>query len=141
MIGGVCLASCLVAFLLGDPTVARADVSHGERQTRADSPRVLSRAIEDHVLLHSPLARAKFPRPWDATRGLTSTQLAKCESRKKGLLIGAVIGAAAGAAIGVYVVREVSGILGTSSGAAKYIAYWSLGGAGAGALGGFAYCR
>jgi hypothetical protein len=72
---------------------------------------------------------------------LTSTQLAKCESRKKGLLIGAVIGAAAGAAIGVYVVREVSGILGTSSGAAKYIAYWSLGGAGAGALGGFAYCR
>jgi len=67
--------------------------------------------------------------------------LKKCESKKKGTIIGAAIGAAAGAAIAVFIVREVSGeVLGASNGGARYIAYWSMGGAGAGALGGLAYC-
>ena len=142
LIRGVVLASCLLAFLLGDATVARADVSGRERQTTADLSRLLSRAIDDHVFQLSPLAPAKFRRPWDATQGVTKTQLARCESKKKGMIVGAIIGAVAGAAIGVYVSREVSGqVFGASNGASTYIAYWSLGGAGAGALGGLAYCR
>jgi hypothetical protein len=142
MIRGVCLASCLLAFLLGDATVARADASRGERQTTADSPFLLSRAaLEDHGFQLARLAPAKSRRRWDATQGSPQTHLAKCESKKKGVIIGAVIGAAAGAAIGVFVVREVGHILGTSNGAATYITYWGIGGAGAGSLAGFAYCR
>ena len=119
----------------------REDDSRGERQTTADSPFLLSRALEDHGFELARLAPAKSHRLWDATQGLTHTQLAKCQSKKKGVIIGAIIGAAAGAAFGAYVVGEVGHIVGTSNGAAKYITYWSIAGSGAGALGGFAYCR
>jgi hypothetical protein len=81
----------------------------------------------------------KARRPSEATSGSTQTQLAKCESKKKGLIMGAVFGAAAGVAFGVLVAREVSD--GAANGDAKYLAYSSLTGAGFGALAGLAYCR
>jgi hypothetical protein len=65
---------------------------------------------------------------------------AKCQSKKKGLLIGAAIGGAGGAALALYVNRGVGGVAGTASGANRYLAYWTAGGAGGGALVGFAYC-
>ena len=83
MIRGVCLAICLVAFLLGDATVARADVSRGERRTTTDSPRLLTRAIEDHRLLLPPLTRAKFRRPVGCPAGLMSTQLQSADRESK----------------------------------------------------------
>lgn len=139
MIRGVCLAICLVAFLLGDATVARVDVSRGERRTTTDSPRLLTRAIEDHGLQLARLTPAKSRRPWDATPGSTQTQLAKCESKKKGLIMGAVFGAAAGVAIGAVFFNAVSG--GASNGDTQTIVYSGLAGAGVGALAGLVYCR
>jgi hypothetical protein len=133
----VCVATCLTAFLLTNATVVRAGPARGGRQTTAGSPFLLSGAIDDY---RRQLARAESRRPWDASQGSARMQLKKCESKKKGTIIGAVIGAAAGAAVAVLVVRAVSGVPGTSSGASTYIAYWSMGGAGAGALAGFAYC-
>jgi hypothetical protein len=139
---GAYAAACLVGFLLSGAAVARAEATPDERQTTGHSPGPLARAIKNHALLVPPLARAKFPPAWDATQGVTSTQLKQCGSRKKGTIIGAAIGAVAGAAVGVYIAGAVSGeVLGASHRAAKYITYWSLGGAGAGALVGFAYCR
>jgi len=139
MIRGVRLATCLIAPFLVNATVARGGPCGGERQTIADSPLVLSRALEDYGA--SRPARAESLRLWDAPQGSTPMHLKKCESKKKGTIIGAVIGAAAGVAVAVFVVREVSGeVLGASSGGSKYIAYWSIGGAGAGALAGLAYC-
>jgi hypothetical protein len=59
MIRGVCVASCLLSFVLGDPTIARADTSRSERRTAADSPFLLSRALNDHEFPLAQLASAK----------------------------------------------------------------------------------
>ena len=134
------LVICLLAILLSNAAVARAGPSGEERQTRADSPPVLSQAIETYSLQLSRLARAASGQPWDVSQGSSRIHLATCQSKKKGMLIGAVIGAAAGAATAAYVVRQVGGILGASNGASRYITYWTIGGAGAGALGGLAFC-
>jgi len=134
------LAICLLAVLLGNAAVARADPATQERQSLSGSPSLLSKAIEGY-LQQRRLARATSGRPWDVSQGSTKTHLAKCHSKRKGMLIGAVLGAAAGAATAVYVARQVGGVLGASNGATKYITYWTIGGAGAGALGGLAYCR
>jgi len=80
------------------------------------------------------------PALWQLPRGSTGVHVVKCPSKKKGTLIGAAIGAAAGAAVAVYVIREVSGVLGTANGAPRFLAYLTIGGAGGGALAGFAYC-
>ena len=64
------------------------------------------------------------------------TQLAKCESKKKGLIMGAVFGAAAGVAIGAVFVNAVSG--GATNGDTQSIVYSGLAGAGIGALAGIA---
>jgi hypothetical protein len=66
--------------------------------------------------------------------------LAKCNSRKKGALIGAAVGAVAGGVFGMYLAKEVSGVLGTASGARKVIAYYTIAGGGAGAALGLLYC-
>jgi len=133
------VAICLLAILLGNAAVARADPAPQERQSSSGSPSLLSQAIG--YLQQPRLARATSGQPWDVSQGSTQTHLAKCHSKRKGMLIGAAIGAVAGASTAVYVVRQVGGVLGTSNGAAKYITYWTIGGAGAGALGGLAYCR
>jgi hypothetical protein len=139
MIRRVCLAICLFGFLIGDATVARADGPRGEPRATAASPFLLSRSLEVQGLQLARLTPAKSRRPWDATPGSTQTQLAKCESKKKGLIMGAVFGAAAGVAIGAVFVNAVSG--GASNGDTQSIVYSGLAGAGVGALAGFAYCR
>jgi len=135
------LVICLLAILLSNVAVAQAGPSGKERQTGADSPPLLSQAIEDYALQLLRLARARPGQPWDLSQGSSRIHVATCQSKKKGILIGAAIGATAGATTAVYVVRGVGGILGASNGASKYITYWTIGGAGAGALGGLAYCR
>jgi len=93
------------------------------------------------VLQLSRRDRARTRRPWDATQGSSHIQLKQCESKKKGTIIGAAIGAVTGAVVAVLIVRGVSGeVLGASNGGSRYIAYWTMGGAGVGALSGLAWC-
>ena len=133
MIKRVSVAIFFVAILL--VAVARAGPVVQERQP------LLLQATDDYVRQLSRPARVTSGKRPDLSQGSTYSQLKKCRSRRKGMLIGAAIGAVAGAATGVYVVRGVSGILGTSNGASRFITYTTVGGAGAGALGGMAYCR
>ena len=143
MLRRACLTTFLLALLLNSVTVARAGPSNDERPTADDAPFVLSRGIEDHVLQLSRRDRARVRLPWDATKGVGASQmqLNKCESKKNGMIIGAVVGAVAGAVVGVLIVRGVSGaVLGASNGGPRYIAYWTMGGAGVGALSGLAWC-
>jgi hypothetical protein len=86
------------------------------------------------------LTGAKAAR-WEFAQRSTVTKLRKCESKKKGTLIGAAVGGVAGAAFALYVIGEVGGVLGTGNGSKAYLFYWTAGGAGGGALAGFAYCR
>jgi uncharacterized protein YcfJ len=128
-----CATACMLTFLLSSVGVAGAGPSELQR-SGAESPPPLAHAVEVHA---QQLARDA---PVSTPRVMTS-QLRRCQSKKKGAIIGALIGAAAGGVLGVYITREVSGIVGTAQGASRYVAYWMLGGAGAGALGGLAYCR
>src|SRR5215207_4254342 len=76
---------------------------------------------------------------WPFPVASTGIRRTRCQSKKKGTLIGAAIGGAAGA-FALYVNREVSGIVGTANGANRFLAYWTAGGAGTGTLVGLVYC-
>jgi len=137
-----CVATWLVVFVFSGVALARASPSPEEGPTTADSPFLLSRAIERQAHRLSQIERANAGHPWDLGQGSTRTRLRRCHSKKKGVLVGAAIGAAAAGAFAVYVAREVSGeVFGAAQGAPRLIAYFTVGGAGAGALGGLLYCR
>lgn len=65
----------------------------------------------------------------------------RCESKKKGTIIGAAIGGVAGAVFATYVNHEAGGVPGAANGANRFLAYWTLGGAGGGAVVGYALCH
>jgi hypothetical protein len=130
---------CLVVLLLTHAAVAAAGPLSEERPIAEDPPALLTRAVARHAHLASPLAAAP-PRQSSQT-STSATRLRTCHAKKKGALIGAAVGAVAGAAFGTYVARGASGaVLGAGPGARRFIAYWTAGGAGAGALGGLAFC-
>ena len=135
-----CVAACTFAFLLISVAVAGAGPTHEEQRTTANSPFLLPHAIEDHGRQFSGRTHANTDPLWDAQG--SRTQLRKCQSKRKGVFIGAAIGTAVAGAFAVYVVKDLSGnVLGTTRGGSQYVAYWMVGGAAAGALGGLAYCR
>ena len=135
-----CLATCIFAFLLIGVAGAGADPTREWRQTTANSPFLLPHAIEDHGRRFSGRTHANTD-PLMDSQG-SRTQLRKCQSKRKGVFIGAAIGTVVAGAFAVYVVKDLSGnVLGTAQGNSRYVAYWMVGGAAAGALGGFAYCR
>jgi len=135
-----CVAACTFAFLLIGVAVTGAAPTHQERQTTATSPFRLPHPIEGHERQFSGRTHANTGPLWDAQG--SRTQLRKCQSKRKGVFIGAAIGTAIAGAFAVYVVKDLSGnVLGTTQGSSRYVAYWMVGGAAAGALGGFAYCR
>jgi hypothetical protein len=134
MIKPRCATACILTCLLSSVGVAAAGPSNEPQGSGVESPLPLAHTVKVHAQQLARDARA-------STQLVTTSQWRRCRSKKKGAIIGAVIGAAAGAVFGVYIVGEVSGILGTASGASRYVAYWTLGGAGAGALAGVAYCR
>ena len=122
-----------IPFAVDPDAVAGAGLSHEDRQTTPNSPFQLPHAIEDHGRQFSWLTHPNAHPLWDAQG--TRTQLRRCQSKRKGVFIGAAIGTAVAGAFAVYVVN------GTSPGGSRYITYWMVGGAAAGALGGLAYCR
>jgi len=129
----------LVAFLLINSAVATARPLPEARRTGADSPAVLARAIARHA--RSPAVGPATTLLWDSNQGATGTShVPTCRAKTKGVIIGAAIGAVAGVAVGTYIAKAVGGVLGTGSGARRYVGYWTIGGAGAGALGGLAFC-
>jgi hypothetical protein len=133
MIKPSCATACFLTFLLSSVGVAGASPSNEPQRSGVESPLPLAHAVKVHA---QQLARDAHA----STQMVTTSQWRQCRSKKKGAIIGAVIGAAAGVVVGVSIVGDVSGILGTASGASRYVAYWALGGAGAGALAGVAYC-
>jgi len=134
-----CVAACIFAFLLIGVAVARAGPTREAGQTTANSPFLLPDTIE-HGRQCSGRMHANTDPLWDGQG--SRTQLRKCQSKRKGVFIGAAIGTAIAGAFAAYVVKDLSGnVLGTTRGGSQYVAYWMVGGAAAGALGGFAYCR
>jgi hypothetical protein len=130
MIKPSCATACLLMFLLSSVGVAGAGPANEPQRTGVESPLPLAQALKVHAHQLARDARAGTQLP-------TSSQWHQCRSKKKGAIIGAVIGAAAGAVLGVYIAKDV---FGTAPGVSRYAAYWTLGGAGAGALAGVAYC-
>jgi hypothetical protein len=133
MIKRSCATAGILTFLLSSVGVARTGPPNEPQRSGVESPLPLAHAVKDHAHQLARDARA-------STQMVTTSQWHRCRSKKKGAIIGALIGAAAGAVVGVYIVGEVSGVAGTASGASRYVSYWTLGGAGAGALAGLAYC-
>jgi hypothetical protein len=131
MIKPSCATACILTFLLSGVGVAGACPSSEPQRSGVESPLPVAHAVKVHAQQLARDARA-------STQGVKATQLRRCQSKKKGLIMGAMIGAAAGGVIGMYYVRQVSA---QGNPSPQYVAYWMLGGAGTGALGGFAYCR
>ena len=129
------LTASLVVFLVNSAVVSRASPAPDERSRKAGSLGVLSRAAEHHPYRLSEFERAA------ADQLVMGSQLRECHSKKRGALIGGIVGAVAAGAVGVYIVKQVGGVFGTSGGAPKYVAYWISAGAGAGALSGVLFCR
>ena len=104
------------------------------------SPRTTNAVGADRdVPIRQAIARQPTTRAF--AQRFTRIHPQRCKSRKKGAIIGAAIGGVAGAAFASYVNNEVGGLLGAANGANRFLAYWTLGGAGGGALVGYAVCR
>lgn len=98
-----------------------------------NTPLLMANAIAVHAHQLSENARA-------TGTGAMGSQSRQCRSKKKGAILGAVIGAAAGGLFALRIVGSASGVPGVAQGAARYVTYWMIGGAGVGALSGIAYC-
>jgi hypothetical protein len=131
MIKPSCATACILMFLLSSVGVAGAGPSNEPQRTGVESPLPLAHAVKVHAQQLARDARA-------STQLVMASQWRHCRSKKKGAIIGAVIGAAAGGVLGMYFVRQISA---QGNPAPQYVAYWMVGGAGAGALAGVAYCR
>jgi len=129
-----------LAMVLASREAAYAADPQEERPPPGDAAILLSRAIEreaHRLVLDEPQSRLQVGKP---AQPQTRSSLAKCNSRKKGALIGAAVGGVAGGVFGMYLAKGVSGVLGTASGARKVIAYFTIAGGGAGAALGLLYC-
>jgi hypothetical protein len=116
-----CVTACILTCLVSNIGIAGPP----------DSPLLLTHAIEVHARQLSRDAPTTTHRS-----GAMGTQLRQCRSKKKGAIIGATVGAAAGGVFALYVSGAASGVPGVAQGAARYVTYWMIGGAGVGALGG-----
>ena len=131
----ICSAAGTQVYAADDVGVANAVALDSDISRTLAVPRLAARLAELQHVASTEAALLQFPGRSAGGRR------PRCESKKKATIIGAAIGGVAGAAFALYVVREVGGVLGTASGSKRYVAYWTLGGAGGGALAGFALCR
>jgi hypothetical protein len=131
----ICSAAGTQVIAADDVGVANVVALGNDTSVTLAVPRLAARLAALQRVTSAEVALSQFP---GRSRGV---QRPRCESKKKATLIGAAIGGVAGAAVAMYVIRGSGAVLGTANGAKRYIVYWTAGGAGGGALAGFAYCR